>query len=952
MYMADSSSTDDTAERLGALIEALPDAISFKDGDGRWVVANSATLRIFRLVDRPWMGKTDLDLADLYPEHAGIYRTCHWDDEVAWDHGTRFDTIEYVPDPDTGAMHTFEVTKVPLFHPDKSRRGLVIIAHDITSRISTEKKLADSELRLRTIIETEPECVKLLAEDGTLLEMNRAGLDMIGADKAEDVVGKPIEPLIMPEYRAAFDDLTKHVFSGESGHLEFEIINLADHHYWLETNAVPLRDASGNIAALLGITRNITERKKVELALQASEQRFRSVMEHNAVGMGIVALDGRFLRVNSALCGITGYTVDELEQLTVGDITHSDDLSSQEKNIQRLINGAETSYTMEKRYRRKDGNTIWVQLTSSVVCDDTDKPLYFIGQVEDITARKQAEIALQESEEKFRSMFELSPEGLALSDLASGQFIEANPALLQDTGYTANEFRTLTCWDVTPPEYTSQERERMEALRTVGHHGPYEKEYIRKNGQRYPVLLRAVRIQDNNGRDLVLSVVQDISERKAAEAEIHRLAYYDPLTNLANRRLLLDRVGKALPTSSRRGTHGAILFIDLDNFKLLNDTMGHDVGDLLLVETAKRLVDTVRVDDTVARLGGDEFVVLLENLSNDTQEAAAQAKMVAEKLRVVLNEPFAFDDHVHQTTPSIGISLFMGTDKTVDDLIKHADVALYSAKNAGRNRVCFYDPMMQQVLETRAELEADLQTALREGQFQLFYQLQMNCGHEVTCAEALIRWDSPRRGLVMPKDFIPLAEETGLIIPIGAWVLETAMRKLKAWEADPVTRNIRVSVNVSSRQFHQPDFVELVRDLIARTGADCTKLKLELTESIVLKDIDDTIKKMKALKGLGIGLAMDDFGTGFSSLSYLVNMPFEQIKIDQSFISHMDATDENMAVVDTIMYLAKNLGLEVVAEGVETEKQYELLSQLGCPSFQGFLFGQPVPEDIFLKMLA
>ena len=1115
--MSHDDSTDEVAARLAALIEALPDAIFFKDGDGCWRLLNSAALRLFGLAGKAWEGKTDLELALLYPDLAEAYAACHRADEQAWTSGSRFDTTEYLHDPHSGELHTFEVTKLPLFHPDGSRRGLLAIGHDITPHIRIEeaerrqraslrrlseiatfsrqplveqfrqaltigavhlglefgivseiqgdsyrivsqisppdtladnqtfslgdtycggtvqqggvvaiehvgnsddrghpcyrtshldayiaapvivddkvfgtvnfstarrygrkfddgdrefvqllarwvgsaierdrmgRRLADSEGQLRTIIETEPECVKLMAADGTLLQMNRAGLDMLGADSADEVIGKSVPHMILPEYRREFDELTRRVFYGDSGRLEFEIINLKGVHLWLETTAAPLRGANNDITALLSVTRDVTERKSAELALQASEQRFRSIMDSNPVGMAIVSLHGIFLRVNDALCNITGYSHDELEHLTFNDITHPDDVPRQRDDVLRLINGEIATYQLEKRYQHKDGHLVWVQVNASLVHDQDGQPFYVIGQVEDISNKKRAELALQESEEKFRGMFELSPIGIALNDLSSGRYIEANPSLLISTGYTAQELYALRYQDLTSAEYGMQDQEQLARLRKSGRYGPYEKEYIRKDGTRYPVLLSGVRINDGPDRDMILSVVQDISERKAAEAEIHRLAFYDPLTRLANRRLLLDRIRQAFHAGARRETYGAVLFIDLDNFKLLNDTMGHDAGDQLLIEMAQRLLSCVRADDTVARLGGDEFVVMLKHLNHEVTHAAAHAKRVAEKIRTTLNDPVLFAGHQYQTTPSIGVSLFHGTDQTADELLKHADVALYCAKNAGRNRVCFFDPSMQEALDSRAELEADLWEALREGQFSLFYQLQVGCNDHVHCAEGLLRWSCPKRGLVGPNDFIPLAEETGLIVPIGYWVLETACKQLKAWEAGAVTRHIQISVNISSRQFHQPDFVEQVRSLVENTGIAPARLKLELTESIVFKDIEDTVEKMRALKAIGVGLSMDDFGTGFSSLSYLVQLPFEQLKIDQSFVHNMTATPANSIVVETIINLARNLGLDVIAEGVETEEQHALLTRHGCPSFQGFLFGHPVPAAEFEKMLS
>ena len=453
------------------------------------------------------------------------------------------------------------------------------------------------------------------------------------------------------------------------------------------------------------------------------------------------------------------------------------------------------------------------------------------------------------------------------------------------------------------------------------------------------------------GRRMLIGMVRDITQRKAAEEEIHRLAFYDPLTGLPNRRLLLDRLRQALPASVRRNSYGAILFLDLDNFKTINDTKGHELGDQLLVETARRLLSCVRVDDTVARLGGDEFVVVLEELHREAQEAAAQAEVIGEKIRIALGQPYALRGENYLITPSIGVSLFRSSDETVDNLLKRADVAMYQAKSAGRNAIRFFDPAMQAALDARAALEADLRNALPNRQLALYFQAQTDAANHILGAEALLRWQHPLHGLVAPSDFIPLAEETGLIVPIGQWVLETACAQLRAWADDAATSELLLAVNVSSRQFRHPEFVDQVGTILKRSGVNTARLKLELTESVVLDNITDTVAKMRELKNLGIGFSMDDFGTGYSSLSYLQRLPLDQLKIDQSFVRDLNADANNAAIVRTIIVLGQTLGLEVIAEGVETEDQRDFLIRNGCAAFQGYLFSRPVPLTEFEQLV-
>jgi diguanylate cyclase (GGDEF)-like protein len=449
---------------------------------------------------------------------------------------------------------------------------------------------------------------------------------------------------------------------------------------------------------------------------------------------------------------------------------------------------------------------------------------------------------------------------------------------------------------------------------------------------------------------VVLFMVQDITLRKQSEDEIHRLAFYDTLTSLPNRRLLQERLLQSMSISARSGKHGAVIFIDLDNFKTLNDTQGHDVGDELLQEVASRLTRNVREGDTVSRLGGDEFVVALESLSEIEKDAANQAETIAEKIRAELSQPYQLKSVEHNSSPSMGVSLFRGHQNSIDEVLKQADLAMYQAKSTGRNRVCFFDPAMQMEMEHRAELEKDLRASIRHDQLELYYQMQVDDNGRIIGAEALIRWNHPRRGMVSPAQFIPLAEEMGMILPIGDWVIEQACVMLRRWEMDAEMRHIILSVNVSPRQLSQTWFVEKVKDTLESYGIRPSRLKLELTESFILDDVEDAILKMQELRAIGIRFAMDDFGTGYSSLAYLSRLPLEQLKIDQSFVRDITTNKNNSIMVRTIINIANNFGLEIIAEGVETDDQLAFLRQFGCNRYQGYLFGKPVPLAEFERL--
>ena len=436
-------------------------------------------------------------------------------------------------------------------------------------------------------------------------------------------------------------------------------------------------------------------------------------------------------------------------------------------------------------------------------------------------------------------------------------------------------------------------------------------------------------------------------ERRAAEEAAMNLAFYDPLTQLPNRRLLMDRLTQALASSARSGHQGALLLIDLDNFKTLNDTLGHDKGDLLLQQVGQRLVGCVREGDTVARLGGDEFIVMLEALNDHPEEAATQAEAVGTKIIAALNQPYQLTGHANRSTPSIGLTLFAGHHLSMDELLKQAELAMYQSKTAGRNTLQFFDQKMQAVATERAALEADLREALRQQQFILYYQPQVVGEGHLTGAEALVRWQHPQRGLVSPAEFIPMAEETGLILPLGLWVLETACAQLVNWARQPNTEHLTLAVNVSVNQMHQADFVPQVLAVLGKTGANPQRLKLELTESLLVSHVETTIAKMAALKAHGVGFAVDDFGTGYSSLSYLKRLPLDQLKIDQGFVRDILTDPNDAAIARMIIALAESMGLTVIAEGVELEAQRDFLARLGCHAYQGYHFSRPLPIDRF-----
>lgn len=611
------------------------------------------------------------------------------------------------------------------------------------------------------------------------------------------------------------------------------------------------------------------------------------------------------------------------------------------------LGAAATHLDADWTFVRKDGSRLSVSLTVSQLKGDGGEIEGYLGIAADISQRRQLEQDLRIAAIAFESQA-----AIMVTD-ASQCILQVNQAFSRLTGYTAEEAigqrpSLLKSGWQDAAFYVDMWRELSETGHWQG-----EIWNRRKNGEIFPEWLTISGVRDSWGKlTHFVSTFSDISNLKVAESEIHHLAFYDPLTAMPNRRLLLNRLEKSCSTSRRSGQHGALLMIDLDHFKTLNDTLGHDVGDRLLVEVAKRLADCIREGDTAARLGGDEFIVMLDNLGRDAESAGVQAEIVAEKIRLELARPYLLQaDTEYFRSASVGISLFHGHDKTVDVLLKQADIALYKAKDAGRNTIRFFDCAMQTALDERAALEAGLRRALSRDELILHVQPQVNAERQLIGAEVLLRWHPPKQPMVLPGDFIPLAEDTGLIVPIGLWVLDQACAELRRWADEPGMAKLYMAVNVSARQFRQPDFVTQVADALSRHAVNPQRLKLELTESLLLDNVEDVVEKMQALRRLGVRFSLDDFGTGYASLSYLKRFPFEQLKVDRSFIRDIMTNSDDAGIVRAIIAMGNTLRLSVVAEGVEDSEQHAYLVRHGCSLFQGYLFGKPMSFEDFRQKL-
>jgi diguanylate cyclase (GGDEF)-like protein/PAS domain S-box-containing protein len=668
-----------------------------------------------------------------------------------------------------------------------------------------------------------------------------------------------------------------------------------------------------------------------------------------SLGEGVCGFDrrGRCTFVNPAAAAITGYGAEEmvgrdgLGQFPLVDINDNSGRDIRRPLVQTLADGVRREG--ETQLRHRDGRYLHIRYAIAPVREG-QRVVGVVLVFQDTTERRQADADLRIAAVAFETQ-----EGMIITD-PSARILRVNHAFTEVTGYAPEEVLGQTPAVLQSGRHGPDFYRDMWASLTRDGHWQGEIWNRRKDGEIYPEWLNitAVKHADGSVGHYVGSFL-DIGERKQAEEKIEYMALYDLVTGLPNRRLLLERLDRALISRSRADRHGALLFIDLDNFKTLNDTMGHDMGDRLLQQVAQRLSTSVREGDTVARLGGDEFVVMIEDLEDRREEAAAQAELVGEKILACLNQPYRLGDVDHHSGASVGLVLFHNHDHGVDELLKRADMAMYQAKAAGRNTLRFFDPAMQTAVEERAALEKEFRRGLERREFLLHYQPQVDRTGQVLGAEALVRWAHPVRGLTPPGIFIPLAEASGLILPLGQQVLEMACRQLADWQRDPRTAHLTLSVNVSARQFRQGDFVERIVRVLALTGASAHGLKLELTESLMLEGVENVIDKMLALKTLGLGFSLDDFGTGYSSLAYLKRLPLDQIKIDQSFIRDALQDGNDATITRTVLALGQTFGLSVVAEGVETEAQRQFLIDHGCEAFQGYLFSRPRPaEDLDL----
>lgn len=860
------------------------------------------------------------------------------------DHGTHFDT-ELEGSTLTGRPLWVRVIGQAVRQDEQPATRIRGALQDITDKKGTQDKVDLLAATLATTLETMTDAFLTLDRNWNFTYLNRMAEQLLQRERG-DVMGKNLwrefaYPIDGPSY------IHYHKAISENCTVEFEEF-YAPLGKWLGVLAYP--SAEG----LAVHFRDISESKHLLEAMRASEERFRIVAKATTDTIWDWDLQTDTIWWNEGMETLFGHCLKDIEpsSRSWSNRLHPDEQESVVASIHRAIDGKDEKWSEEYRFLCRNGGYAHVLDRGFIIRNSEGRAIRMVGSMIDLSALKQAESEQLAANARIRqqaSLLDKAKDAIIVRGIDDRVHFW-NKGAERLYGWTPEEAlgRPIANLVVDDPDSFAT------ATQTVIAHGEWSGETAnrRRDGSIAIIEAKWTLVRDERGQPLsIFAIETDITRRKQAENEVEKLAYYDALTCLPNRLMLFNRLQKALAVSARSGTLGALLFIDLDNFKSLNDSLGHDQGDLLLKLVATRLSGCVGGQDFVARLGGDEYVVMLEALRSTDANAAAQAKMAGDTILESFTQPFELTGYKYFNTPSIGVALFHGQSDTPDDVMKRADMAMYQAKAAGRNTMRFFDPQMQAIVDDKAALEKDLRQAITSDEFVLHYQPQINGLGQVSGVEALVRWQQPQRGLVSPACFIPLAEDSGMIVQIGYWVLQSACAQLAAWANRPVTAMLTIAVNVSARQFRHPDFVAQVMNVLAATGADPSKLKLELTESLLVEDMEATIGKMDTLKALGVGFSLDDFGTGYSSLSYLRRLPLDQLKIDQSFVKDMLTDVNGAAIVRTILALGSALGLNVIAEGVETQAQWELLVHEGCAAFQGYHFSRPLPVAELEKFL-
>jgi len=799
-------------------------------------------------------------------------------------------------------------------------------------RTRAERAVRSSEERHRMLFQRNLAGVYRNTLDGRILECNDALAHILGYDSREDLM-QQAAPALYYDPRERDEVIASIRRSGSLTGAEICLRRKDGTPVWL-LESVHLAGGGDSPYILEGTIIDITDRKLAENALRESEQRYRTLIEQMREGLAQVDQRGVLQFVNDRFCEMAGYSRGELVGRVIDELLLAtpEDVELMRSKSELRMRGISDRY--EVRVRRKDGEVIWVEISGAPVFDAAGNVVGSIGVHNDVTDRRRVDEAVRESEARYRLMADNSTD-LISRTTRSGVLLYASPAIHALLGYEPSE---VVGWPVARFIETRDGEVVQQAMHSLTPATPMTFSYraVRKDGARvwFETTSRAVADPDTNEVIEIVSVSRDISERKRAEEQIEYQAYHDALTGLPNRRLFRDRLTVALAHARRTRHPLAVMFLDLDSFKVVNDTLGHSLGDDLLKVIATRLSAVLREEDTIARMGGDEFTVLIANITNESDTT-----VIAQKLLDAVAQPLRVEGHELFITTSIGIAVHPNDGDTAEALLKNADNAMYRAKEIGRSSYQLCAASTSQRSTDRLALENALRHAIDRGEFVLHYQPQIRTDTmEVVGMEALLRWNRPDHGIVMPETFIPIAEETRLIVPIGEWVLREACRQAKQWE-----RSLRLAVNLSPRQFQHSDLKTMIRAALDESSLDANLLELEITESTAMHNTDRTLATMRSLREMGVRIALDDFGTGHSALNYLRSFPIDSVKIDQAFVHEIEVSASDRAIVSAVISMAHGMNLRVTAEGVETEAQFAFLRERGCEEVQGFLFGKPAP---------
>ncbi|MDP8901584.1 MAG: PAS domain S-box protein [Actinomycetota bacterium] len=816
----------------------------------------------------------------------------------------------------------------------------------VTSRDVTERKEAEERLRYQAqLLDTVGEAVIALDVDGRVSYWNRAAEVLYGWS-SEEAMGRKLRGMVVPnDLRGRAEEIARQLREGKNWAGEFEVRRRDGTLLPVEGTDTPVFGEDGDLIGYIGVLRDVTERKEAEEAVRRSEERLRSLAD--AAFEGILISDrGEILEANRALIDMFGYSLSEV----IGRST-LEFVAPEHRDLvrQKIASGDEEPY--EVTGVRKDGTRIDLEVRGRAFSYRGRNVR--VTAVRDVTERKRAEDRLRKTEERYRTLVERLPAVTFVdrADRAEGleESLYVSPQVEGMFGYTPEEWMAGRLWR---ERLHPDDRERVLASdeRFEADGGPVDHEYrlLAKDGSVVWVHEETVLVRDEAGEPrFVQGIMSDVTQKKRSEERLHHLAFHDPLTGLPNRRLFVDHLGHALERTRRRGNRVAVLFMDLDGFKVVNDSLGHDVGDLLLTVVAQRLGRCLRPEDALARFGGDEFVVLLEDV-DDPSEAVRVAERITQELR----RPCVLEERQLYAAASIGVSLGHAGTHSPEGLLREADTAMYRAKEDGCS-YCVFDPAMHDRAVNRLEIENDLRRGIERNEFVVHYQPIVNLETgAVWGVEALVRWEHPERGLLNPDEFVSVAEESGLVVPMGELVLEEACRRAVEWQREfPLTPPLAISVNLSGRQLRRPDLPEIVGQALAKSGLPASSLGLDITETVYISALNANTVALDRLRALGIRISLDDFGSGYSSLSYLKQLPMDILKIDKSFTKGLGLEVEDTAIVQTVVDLAHILGMEVVAEGVEIEEQQTLLEEMGCDFAQGYHFSRPLPPEAASEFL-